>query len=196
MTGKNGKQGLQRSSNGLPEDGEGDGSAVYVEQYFGGLRELGWVCGFGGLRELKLVGQWGLEDVGPLGESRSLRVLWLVESEVESVEGLGGCATLEELYLYGNDIQNADCLGALGQLRLLWIARNQLTSLQVVRSVSSFQSYHCVCLQFVTGLPALENLDASFNPITGLHLNKRVPLVGTEIEGIEICKLWKNGRVG
>lgn len=70
----------------------------------------------------------GLSDVSGLLRLKSVKVLYLVNNNIENLRPLAGLATLEELYLDNNPVADVSVLVGMKQLKVLSLRGTQATN--------------------------------------------------------------------
>ena len=70
----------------------------------------------------------GLSDVSGLLRLKSVKVLYLVNNNIENLRPLAGLASLEELYLDNNPVADVSVLAGMKQLKVLSLRGTQATN--------------------------------------------------------------------
>jgi hypothetical protein len=70
----------------------------------------------------------GLSDVSGLLRLKSVKVLYLVNNNIENLRPLAGLANLEELYLDNNPVADVSVLAGMKQLKVLSLRGTQATN--------------------------------------------------------------------
>ncbi len=120
------------------------------------------------------------------GERDAVRVLWLQEKGIASLEGIGCFPLLESLACWGNELTELDLRGN-PLLRDVACGKNRLTKLNVdgcllLEDLACFDNR--LTFLDVSGNPALRYLSCQGNPLTGIALGDRSRLYMLEIDSM------------
>ena len=120
------------------------------------------------------------------GERDAVRVLWLQEKGIASLEGIGYFPLLESLACWGNELTRLD-LRNNPALRDVACGNNRLTELNVdgcllLEDLACFDNR--LTFLDVNGNPALRYLTCQGNPLSGIALGDRSKLFMLEVDRI------------
>ena len=115
----------------------------------------------------------GFARIANLEPYVDLKVLWLEQNAIETIEGLDRLQKLVSLFIQNNCIRQISGLQALSNLRILNISYNFISKLENLRCcplLETLQASHCRLsnigdLEELLHLPELSTVDISFNRI-------------------------------
>jgi Leucine-rich repeat (LRR) protein len=140
------------------------------------------------LRDLGLDGN-DVTSLEPLAGSTRLRYLWLGGNPISDITPIAGLTNLRGLALWGTEITSFEALRDMTMLEMLFVGDLGISDVSPIATKPSLRVLHIqgaglTSIDWATGLPALVELDVSYNPIGDAAIPVLAALSGLEVLGI------------